>query len=201
MKIINLIKELADLWEAQVARKKAAQTKYPTEYAFTSGGTRYYQFADITNLPYLRGLQALDIYREVECRCTKEFLQQFHDAGKKILHDPKKIDVYKLNALFEILDQRLHMVTDVELMYKLASVCFFDEHENPYTYDRAYAEKKIAKWQKDQGVQDFFMQKPLKELMPFLRNAGTDLPTYSQISAEINQLHKSILLTIGSMKG
>lgn len=201
MNLINLIRELADIWVAHKERQKAAKTKYPTEYAFTSGGIRYYQFADITNLPYLRGLQALDVFRELECRCTKDFLQSFHDAGKKILHDKKQIDVYKLNALFEILDQRLHMVTDVDLMYKLASVCYFDEHENPYTYDHAYAEKKIARWRKDQGVQDFFMQKPLKELMPFLMSAGTDLPTYSQISAEINQLHKSILHTIGSTKG
>lgn len=200
MKIINLIKELADVWEEQMERKKKAVAKYPTEYAFTSGGTKYYQFADITNLPYLRGLQALDVYREVECRCSREFLQQFHDAGKKILHDPQQIDVYKLNAMFEILDQRLHMVTDVDLLYKLASVCYFDEHENPYTYDRAYAEKKIAKWRKDQGVQDFFMQKPLKELMPFLRNVKTDLGTYSKVSEQINEIHRSTLHTIASTK-
>lgn len=201
MKIVNLIRELADIWEAHVARKKAAKAKYPIEYAFTSGGVKYYQFADITNLPYLRGLQALDVYREVECRCSKDFLQSFHDAGKKILHDTKQIDVYKLNALFEILDQRLHMVTDVDLLYKLASVCYFDEHENPYTYDHAYAEKKIAKWRKDQGVADFFTQKPLRELMPFLSNAGVDLKTYSQISQQINDLHKSSLHTLSSMKG
>lgn len=200
MRIFNFIRELADAWEAQIERRKAAQTKYPTEYAFTSGGTKYYQFADITNLPYLRGLQALDVYREVECRCSRDFLLEFYKAGTKILHDPASIDVYKLNALFEILNQRLNMVTDVDLLYKLASVAFFDEHENPYTYDHAYAEKKIAKWRKDQGVHDFFMQKPLKELMPFLRNVEGDLDTYSKANESINNLHKSTLHTISSMK-
>lgn len=199
-KISNLIRELAEIWEIQSARKKAAKAKYPTEYAFTSGGTKYYQFADITNLPYMRGMQALDVYRELEMRCSREFLQSFYDAGQKILHDQSQIDVYKLNALFEVLNQRLHMATDVDLMYKLASVAFFDEHENPYTYDQAYAEKKIAKWRKDQGVHDFFMQKPLKELTPFLCNAGIDFDIYSKVSEEINALHRSSISTIASMK-
>lgn len=189
---MGFIKELKEAWRAQIDRKRKQESKYRIEYAFTCGGTKYYQFADINNLPYERGLMALDVYREVEMRCSRDFLDRYQKAMEEILHDGRKIDIYKLNSMNEMLKQRLAMATDVDLLYKLASVAFFDKTENPCVYDAQYAEKKIAKWRKDAKVADFFSQKPLKELMPFLAKQKIDLNTYSTISEEINKLHSSV---------
>lgn len=196
---MGLIRELAEVWRVQWDKKRKQKEKYRIEYAFTSGGTKYYRFADITNLPYERGLMAMHIYSEVDMRCSRNFLIHYSDAIDKLLHS-KQIDIFKINQLNEILKQRLSMTTDTELLYKLASVCFFDKTENPAVYEPEYAEKKIAKWKKDNKANDFFLQKPLLELMPFLRNVDTDLDTYSAICQEINKIHSECLRLISSGK-
>lgn len=188
-----------ETWRIEWDKRRAQKEKYRTEYAFTSGGRKYYRFADITNLPYERGLTALQVYNEVEMRCSVKFLRIFTEKVDELLR-AKEIDIYKINALNEMLKQRLNLSADVELLYKLASVCFFDKTENPCIYEPAYAEKKIARWRKDQKVTAFFSQKPLKELMPFLANLGSDLEAYTQINEEINQTHEQLLRTITSMK-
>ena len=196
---MRLIKELAEVWRTQLDRKRQQKEKYRIEYAFTSGGTKYYQFADITNLPYERGLQAMYIYNQVEMRCSRDFLTRYTEAVHKVLHG-KDIDIYALNQMNEILKQRLAMPCDVELLYQLASVAFFDKTENPATYEQAYAEKKIAKWRKDKEVAAFFSQKPLTDLMPFLRNVGVDLSTYSKLNEELNKTHSELLRMLSSIK-
>lgn len=152
---MKIIRELAEVWRVQWDKKRQQKEKYRIEYAFTSCGTKYYRFADITNLPYERGLMALHVYKEVEMCCSRQFLLHYTDVINKILHE-RQIDIFKINQLNEILKQRLTMTTDTELLYKLAAVCFFDKTENPAVYEPDYAEKKIAKWRKDKGVNDFF---------------------------------------------
>ena len=192
---MGLIKDLAETWRIEWDKRRKQEEKYRIEYAFTCGGTKYYRFADIANLPYERGLSALLVYNELEMRCTRAFLAEYAKAVDSILSDVKRIDIYKIKGLNELLKQRLSMPTDVDLMYKLASVCFFDKTENPKVYESSYAEKKIAKWRKDKGVADFFMQTPLLELMPFLQRLDIDLDTYTPLNEELNQLHSKQVQT------
>lgn len=195
---MGLIKELAEVWREQVERRRKQEEKYRIEYAFTSGGTQYYRYADITNLPYDRGLTAIQVYNEVEMRCSVDLLKAFTQAIDDVLM-AKEINIYAIKQLNDIIKQRLQFSVDVELLYKLASVCFFDKTENPRVYDQQYAEKKIAKWRKDKGVADFFSQKPLKELMPFLANVNHGLDIYTPINEQINKTHEELFRTISSL--
>ena len=196
---MGLISELAEVWRIEMDKRRKQKEKYRIEYAFTCGGTKYYRFADITNLPYERGLMALNVYHEVEMRCSRGFLINYADTIDKLLHE-KQIDIFKIEKLNSLLKQRLMMPTDTDLLYKLASVCFFDKTENPAVYEPEYAEKKIAKWRKDKGVRDFFTQKPLLELMPFLQSVDTDLDTYSAMCEELNKIHTEALRIASSDK-
>lgn len=189
---MGLIKELMETWRIEMDKRKEQKEKYRIEYAFTCGGTKYYRFADITNLPYERGLMALHTYNEVQMRCDRAFLVRYADAIDKLLHE-QKIDIFKIQKLNEVLKQRLELVAETDLMYKLASIVYFDKSENPAVYEPAYAEKKIAKWRKDKGVHDFFMQKPLLELMPFSQSVTTDLDTYSEMLQELKKIHLECL--------
>lgn len=196
---MGLIRDLAEAWRTEWDKRREQKEKYRIEYAFTSGGVKYYRFADISNLPYERGLTALQVYNEVEMRCSRKFLERFTEVLEQELTG-KTINIYNIHAMNEMLKQRLALSADVDLLYKLASVAFFDKTENPCVYEPAYAEKKIARWRKDQKVAAFFSQKPLKELMPFLANVGSDLDTYTPINQEINETHEQLLRTITSMK-
>lgn len=189
---MGLIRQLAEVWRTQADKRRQQKQKYRIEYAFTCGGTKYYRFADITNLPYERGLMALQTYNEVDMRCSRQFLLHYADTIDQLLHQPQ-IDIFKINQLNQLLKQRLTLIADTDLLYRLAAVCFFDKTENPAVYEPDYAEKKIAKWRKDKGVHDFFTQMPLLELMPFLQNVDTDLDTYSAMCDELNKIHLECL--------
>ena len=196
---MGLIKELMETWRVEMDKRKEQKEKYRIEYAFTCGGTKYYRFADIANLPYERGMVAMLAYSEMQMRCSRDFLVRYADTIDKLLHE-QKIDIFKIQQLNEILKQRLTLGAEIDLMYKLASVVFFDKTENPAVYEPAYAEKKIAKWRKDKGVHDFFTQMPLLELMGSSMNVNTDLDTYSQMLEEINKIHSECLRLASSAK-
>ena len=170
-------------------KKVFPNQKYMIEHAFTVAGVDYYRFADIFNLPYERGLMALAVYEELRMRVSREYLEKHIEAMRNILHADKVVNVFKIDQLNEQLSERLNLVLDTDLLYKLASVAFFDKKENPAVYEPEYCQKKVEFWQQHKGVADFFLQKPLQELIPFLRSADFDLNTYSQINKALNKLH------------
>lgn len=196
---MGLFKEFVELIRIELDKRREQKEKYRIEYAFTCGGTKYYRYADITNLPNERGMAAILAFNELQMRCDRTFLVQYADAIDKLLHE-QKIDIFKIQKLNEILKQRLMLPTETDLMYKLASIVFFDKTENPLVYEPAYAEKKIAKWRKSQGVRDFFMQKPLKELMPSSQSVVSDLDTYSVMLSELKKIESECLRIASSGK-
>lgn len=184
--------------------KKSVKQLFPNteaiiEEAFKIDGVTYYRFADLNNLPYKRGLMAYAVYNELDMRCTREYLVLHADAINNILSKPE-INVFDIKKLNDQMMQRLQLTTDVDLMYKLASVAYFDKNENPESYDQAYCEKKIAHWKKHSSVEAFFLSQPLMELLPFLSNADVDLNTYSELNKELNEIHLGVLRLLNSKK-
>jgi len=185
-------------------RKKDIKVLFPqtdcvVEEAFEVGGVMYYRFADISNLEYRRGLMAYTVYNELDMRCTREYLLK-HVVAMTNLLSGSEIDIYKIKALNDQMRQRMELTTDVDLMYKLASVIYFDKNENPASYDTDYCEKKIAHWKEHKGVADFFLTQPLTELMPFLHSVDTDLDSYSILNHRLNEVHSELLRMLSSKK-
>jgi hypothetical protein len=169
-------------------KNKFPEMKHVINYAFTCGGIKYFQFDDMFNLPYERCLKALVYYQEVKMNCTREFLQAHQQAINNILTS-SKIDIYSIKTLNDQLGQRLDIPPDTELLYKLASVVFFDEKESPTNYEFPYGQKKIDHWKKHSDVHDFFLQRPMLELMPFLNDVGENLNTFHGMMQTVNQYH------------
>jgi hypothetical protein len=164
------------------------EQKHIIEWAFNVGGTDYFQFADVFSLPYERGLMAVAVYNEIDMRCSRNYLMKHTETISDLLKQ-QEIDIFKINTLNEQMKQRLQLVTDVDLLYKIASVVFFDKNENPALYEPDYCKKKIAHWKEHRGVADFFLQKPLMELIPYLQNVEVDLDTFSRLNEDLNELH------------
>jgi len=159
---------------------------HPIIFAFESGGKKYYQFEDIMNLCHARAFRAMEIYEEVQMRCTREMLKLHCDAVHNIL-TAEKIDVFKMHELNERLKERLDFVISGDTIWKLASVVFFDEAENPYDYDYKYGIKKIQEWKKEQDVSAFFFNTPINKLIPSLTLSESDLRTYIQVGEKVTR--------------
>jgi hypothetical protein len=170
-------------------------SKYRIKKAFVCGGVEYYQFDDVFNLPYQRGLTAITFFREMQMNCDRDFLMSFCDAkaniGQKIIDSMSvknnKLDLNKTIALLNQsaqldinLKERVAMITDADLIYKLASVVFFDKSESPTHYEHGYNQKKIEFWKKNASMYDFFLQMPVQELVPFLKQSAGDTQQYLQ---------------------
>ena len=174
-------------------------SEHAIEWAFNVGGIDYYQFADIYSLPYERGLMAVAVYNEMDMRCSRDYLLLHTEAIAEILRE-NPIDVFKIDELNRQMIQRLQLPHDTALLYRLASVAFFDKTENPAIYEQAIAEKKIEHWKRHRGVADFFLNKPLMELIPYLQNVQVDLNTFSLLTDELDALHLEKIRLLSSKK-
>lgn len=166
-------------------------SKHIISYAFTIGDRHYFCFDDPLNIPYERGLQTLVYYKELGMNCDRDFLKAHAQAFDNALTKQQiTLDtLIELKQLNNQLKQRLDLPKEPELMYKLASVVYFDQHENPMVYEFGYGEKKIKSWKKNVSIREFFFQKPLIELIPYLQYAGENLETFSQLVESANKKH------------
>lgn len=165
--------------------------KHIIVYAFSIGDRHYFRFDDPLNTPYDRALKCLVYYKELDMNCDRAFIKAHTEAFDNALKKPSiTIDtLIELKKLNDQLKQRLELPKEPDLMYKLASVVFFDQNENPTVYEFKYGENKIRAWKKNTTLTDFFLSKPLKELIPYLEHAGENLEQFSQMTEKASLQH------------
>ncbi len=163
--------------------------------SFISGGIQYYEFEDSNSILSGRGFAATNFYKELSMGCTREFLQAHTEAVRSILRNNKEIDLPGLDKLNMQLIERLEMILDPDTAYKVASVVYFDATENPYSFDYAYAFQKIAKWKKEK-VNDFFLQTPVKSLIPSTLWSEETLESYLKVAEAVNKEHLGSIFTM-----
>lgn len=159
---------------------------------FSDKPTTYYEFEDPNNLTLGRGQAAAVVLQEMSMCVTSAFLKAHTTAVKELLKNPKSIDVYKIYELNAQLEERNSLVIDSVGHLRAASVIYFDETEDPYGFDYAYAYKKIERWKKSH--QGFFLQTPLKKLIPSLDWSEETLQNYLTISREVDKAHYQTVL-------
>lgn len=165
--------------------------KHVIVYSLSIGERHYFRFDDILNTPYDRALKTLVYYKELDMNCDRDFIDAHTKAFDNILSQ-SKINLDNLISLKQLNDQlkeRIELPKEPMLLYKLASVIFFDQFENPKTYEFNYGEKKIKAWKKNTTLTDFFLQKPLRELIPYLEYAGENLEQYSAMVKRVTDTH------------
>jgi hypothetical protein len=187
-------------WIKSIFNRKPEFKGYPelrTKWAFTSGGVDYFEFEDPNSLTSGRGFAALNYYKELSMGCTREFLLAHTEAVDKILRDAKKIDIIEVAKLNLQLKERLEMVIDSLTPYKVAAVIFFDKTEDPYSFDYDYAMKKIERWKKEE-VARFFLQTPLKSLIPSSLLLEENFQNYMKVAKEVDKVHYKDILDVTS---
>ncbi len=178
-------------------KKYFPNTRHIIEYAFSIDKKHYFKFAEMVNVPYERALSCLVYYREVDLNIDRDFLKQHLETINDILTS-SRIDIFKIKSLNDQLLTRLQLPKDPELMFKLASVVYFDQDESPEVYEWEYGKKKIEFWKKETTLKDFFLSKPLKELIPYLEFAGENLETFSRMVQDVNKVHSDNLSQLSS---
>jgi len=156
----------------KTVKPKMKPWKHKTEGAvivpeFICGDMQYYRIKDTYALSAHRGFSALDTLEEWQKRLTAEKHIEFIEAIKiKLNSNP--IELSEVFSLVTKMEERLkYPVPTEELIWKMASVVFFDENEDPGYYDPAYAmQVKIPHWKQHyKEVNSFFLHQRLTTLI------------------------------------
>ena len=178
-------KSASDIWK---------DTRFVIKFAFQCDGIDYYCFEDLVNKPYERALTAIDFYSELQMNIDHEYLTLHIKAMREILNS-SKISIFDIHKLNEQMAERVGMIRSPELIYKLASVVYFDKNENPTTYDFKYNQEKIKSWKKSFPDGSFFLQTPIQALVPFLTDSELNLETYQSLWEKVAKVHSDTLLS------
>ena len=175
------------------------QPNHEIKLAFTHDGVEYYMFVNEQNMPCERAFSAIDVYEELNQRITREYLESYFAA---VLAATNAGDLVKVGNLTMYAQQRLAHITNVEILYKLASVLYFTKEENCYTYDREYNEAKIARWKADKNIDAFFLQTPIKNFLPSLDGStlNTEIYTMAQNKELMRHLQYHLFILSESEK-
>ena len=181
--------------------------------AFELNGVQYYEFDDAFSMCAGRAYSARDFYTELTMKVDRDYLKLHDDAVQERLERVKKnmvakdgnLDlneafqaIHEIQVLHKQLRERCDMIVDPQMVLKMASVVYFDESENPLSYDYKYnLEHKIPQFAKHGGM-DFFLSKPINQLMPFGDISKTDFQNYMKVRVKIAETHLEHLLSASS---
>jgi hypothetical protein len=153
------------------------------EYAFTSGGVKYFKFVSEVNVPFQRAVAARDIFTEELWQINPDFLRGWNNGLINLLMDKKKKDdkkLYEVGIMASRLKEQMEMSVSLLRQLKLATVVYFDEQENPLDYQYPYNKQKLEHWMKSNDVEGFFLTLPEYAYLPSLTEYSTNFPTYLQ---------------------
>lgn len=158
--------------------------------AFEWKGETYFMHEDPLNTATGRGLTAMIFMEEILMRCSVDYLKLHIEACDKIFSNPKTINLPMLMKLNNNLKERVEFLVALpEHVFKMASIVFFTKEESPYKYDHKFNEKKIKEWEESEGMYDFFLQTPLKTLLPFLALPENNSQAYLRVQQKISKMH------------
>lgn len=157
-----------------------------TEPAFKYLSTQYYRFKKDADMPWGRYKWVSTFLHEVEMRMDLQTLGAYLDHIEKNISGGKgKIDLNEVSITIQKMRSRIELAFDVKTAMKLASVIYFDENENLTEYDREKGREKIVSWGKDAKNLDFFLTRPMSELLKLSDISPSALQDYISQQVEI----------------
>lgn len=161
-----------------IINPKFENLRNDVEFVFECECVKYYRFTNELNLPTERAFTAMDVYNELEMKVDSQFLHSHCEAIKTAVNKGKLTDIALLN---EVLFRKMESITNVDLLYKLATVLYFSENENPNVYDSTIAENKMKSWKRQKDIDSFFLQLPISDLLPSFNTYDLNLQLYTML--------------------
>jgi len=158
------------------------------DYCFSIDDEDFWQLNDFNNVPSIRGFRCLELFKELNMGCDRDYLKTFSQAFKDIINNPSGIKLTDLMKLETQMEERLEFLIEPDIAYKLCGVVFFSSKESPYSFEDKNNILK-ANLFKSVGA-DFFLngsQTPIGKLIPFIASSTADSWEYSQMILGIKE--------------
>lgn len=172
------------------------------EEAFTCGGKRFYRFKEEYRQSTGRYKYYYAALREVDLRADLNTLKEYISAFKNILDGGKNGKQISLEALWKLifnLESRINLAFEPAGVKNLAAIAYFDETEDLTSYDAEYGKQKVKLWE-DHGIHDFFLTRPIGELLGLNSTLDESFLTYLKTAEQILTDLNSGLRTLSEEK-
>ncbi len=160
-----------------------------TELAFTAGGRSFYRFIDQYAMPVGRYKWVYATLREVDLRMDLDTLKNYISELEKSLNGEKKmIDLATAFKTIYNIKTRLSLAFEPQGVKKLASIVYFTDNEILSTWNTEEGNEKVKFWNEHKCL-DFFLTRPISELIKLNEHTITSLETYlSQVYPILEEL-------------
>ena len=112
------------------------------------------------------------------------------DAAEMQVKATLAAKIGEIIKLVGMMKERMEWIVPTsEIIYKFASVAFFDSSESPYSYDPEYCKAKIQRWKEAADISDFFIVTRLKDMVPLPTLSEADLKICLSIVDQIAGAH------------
>lgn len=165
--------------------------------AFVCDGVQYYRFDQAISIPYDRAVWAHAFFTEFDSRVDRQYLLDWLDA-MDLTVNAKRVRLSDIALLLRDLKDRTMLALDMDLVYKIASVEFFDANESPYSYDAEYNRQKIERWKKKGQLGPMFSGTAIGELISCLGQSEPDMQASLAVLEQIKKLHLKNLSDVKS---
>lgn len=155
------------------------------EEAFTCKGIKYYRCIPDFVLPVGRYKWIDAALNEVDIRMTLPVLKAYILELKKYLNVTN--GAIRLDKAFQVIsnmETRCELAFEPETVKRLASIVYFDETEDLRDFNQEYGQKKVKIWEST-GKYDFFLTRPIGELLNLNITSETYLEKYIQEASQI----------------
>lgn len=163
--------------------------RHKIEKAFKAGSRQYYKFIDEHQIPVGRYKYIYSALKEADLRMDLGTLQQYVQTLKDILNGGPKKSTINVGEIWKIvlnMETRISLAFEPAAIERLAAVIYFDDSEDLSTYNKAHGADKIKHWKKN-NVMDFFLTRPISELLGTSGISLTSLEEYIETTTQIIQ--------------
>jgi hypothetical protein len=153
-------------------------------------GVQYYEFVSVSDMPEARMVHYNHLRQESQLGVDRTTLNKYFEEMKKA---NDKGEASRLGSLIYMLQDTINNCTNIETLYNLSALVYFDKTEDLTCFDYDYNARKIAGF-KALPNQSFFLKRLLQK---GLRTAGgesiTDIDQYLRVSQIKLKAYQQIL--------
>ena len=191
--------KLAVSWFAKFKREPTTLEGKGLEFAFKANGKRWYKWQVVEQMPILRLMMAKDYLDQLEVGAERRDIVAYLEVVTKAINEPN-INRSKLAIITEQLSQRLQMVTNTDLLYRLAGVYFVTDSEVLEQTTIELVELKADAFKASMPISDFFLMSRLRDFLPSGNTSQLNLEAFSRAeTVEQKERLQSLLLFLSSL--
>lgn len=156
-----------------------------------SEGRKYFSYLSMDDCPLPRYEQLQITLQELDNRISYTDLDLFADTILKIANDEKrKTKVTDLGSMALALKKRRELLYEPELMFKMCSILYIREDQDPAVWDEDLEKGKIEQFKKDSraGLYDFFYSAGLRNYLPGSTQSKSESMQLQELENQTEQI-------------